>query len=64
MVEDAISRATRFQRLIKVCNHVTRASLNPAKGNFILVGVLVTVLTNFWIFGVLLVAESFGFGLS
>jgi hypothetical protein len=64
MVEDAISRATRFQRLIKVCNHVTRASLNPAKENFILVGVLVTVLTNFWIFGVLLVAESFGFGLS
>jgi hypothetical protein len=64
MVEDAISRATRFQRLIKVCNHVTRASLNPAKENFILVGVLVTVLTNFWVFGVLLVAESFGFGLS
>lgn len=47
-----------------MCNHVTRASLNPAKENFILVGLLVTVLTNFWILGVLLVAESFAFSLS
>jgi hypothetical protein len=47
-----------------MCNHVTRASLNPAKEKFILVGLLVTVLTNSWILGVLLVAESFAFGLS
>jgi hypothetical protein len=46
-----------------MCNHVTRASLNPSKENFILVGLLVAVLTNFWVLVVLLVAESFGFGL-